>query len=290
VNYNGGENVKAGDPIALIGSLEEEREVQTTRATIAQKQADLEELLSTPRPEDVAVAEQELETAKTAAQFSKDEADRLEVVYKAGHISLEDYADARKKAEVDAQQVVQAQANLIKVKAGPHPKQIEALRYEIAGLQEQLNYYELQLTKAKLTMPFDGRITTINLRDLVGKWLDKGALFAHVEDDSSVRVEFDIPEADVSEFVVGADVRIKMQTYPDVYFVGKVVDIAPAVDTAAEQGQVVKVTSVIPNQNRALKSGMTGFGKIDGGTKPVIVAFSRAIVRFFLIEVWSWLP
>ena len=67
------------------------------------------------------------------------------------------------------------------------------------------------------------------------------------------------------------------------------VDIAPAVDDG-EQGNVVIVTTVIDNPDGVLKSGMTGFGKIDGGTKPVIVAFSRAIVRFFLIELWSWLP
>jgi len=53
---------------------------------------------------------------------------------------------------------------------------------------------------------------------------------------------------------------------------------------------VLKVTTLIPNQDGTLKAGMTGYGKIDGGTKPVIVAFTRAIVRFFLIEFWSWLP
>jgi len=105
-----------------------------------------------------------------------------------------------------------------------------------------------------------------------------------------VRVEFAIPQSDVSEFALGADVRIKIWTYPDRIFPGKVIDIAPSVDEELEQGMVLKVTTLIPNQDGTLKAGMTGYGKIDGGTKPVIVALTRAIVRFFLIEFWSWLP
>jgi multidrug efflux pump subunit AcrA (membrane-fusion protein) len=95
----------------------------------------------------------------------------------------------------------------------------------------------------------------------------------------------------VGEFQAGASVRIKIWTYPDRIFTGTVSEIAPAVDSEHENGgEVLKVTTFIDNKDGLLKSGMTGFGKIDGGTKPVIVAFSRAIVRFFLIEVWSWLP
>ena len=67
-------------------------------------------------------------------------------------------------------------------------------------------------------------------------------------------------------------------------------EIAPAVDSEHEEGEVLKVTTIIDNADGLLVSGMTGYGKIDGGTMPVGVAFSRAIVRFFLIEVWSWLP
>jgi len=290
VPFNGGEEVAAGTLIAKISSLEEERHVQETRAEIAKRQADLEELLSTPRPEDVQLAQQKLDTARTSAQFSREEVTRLEPVFKGGHISLEDFEQSRKRANVDAQQVLEAESELRKVKAGPHPKEIEALRYEIAGLQEALVYYEQQLEKTNLYMPFDGRITTTNLRDKLGLYLKKGDLFATVENDQQLRVEFDVPESDVGDFGVGSAVRIKSWTYPDRVFAGKVTEIAPAVDSEHEEGEVLKVTTIIDNTDGALVSGMTGYGKIDGGTMPVGVAFSRAIVRFFLIEVWSWLP
>ena len=66
-------------------------------------------------------------------------------------------------------------------------------------------------------------------------------------------------------------------------------DISPVVE-ADTFGRVVTVSTVINNDERLLKTGMTGFGKIEGGTKPVIVAFTRMLVRFFSIEMWSWIP
>ena len=68
-----------------------------------------------------------------------------------------------------------------------------------------------------------------------------------------------------------------------------VTGIAPVVDQE-KYANVIVVTTEVPNPDGLLRSGMTGFAKIDGGSKPVIVAFTRMFVRFFLIEIWSWLP
>ncbi len=35
---------------------------------------------------------------------------------------------------------------------------------------------------------------------------------------------------------------------------------------------------------------MTGYAKVEADRVPLIVAFTRPLLRFFLIEFWSWLP
>jgi putative peptide zinc metalloprotease protein len=55
-------------------------------------------------------------------------------------------------------------------------------------------------------------------------------------------------------------------------------------------GQVVRVQIAVEDPEDRLKSGMTGAGKARGGWYPAIVVFTRALARFFLVEVWSWLP
>lgn len=65
--------------------------------------------------------------------------------------------------------------------------------------------------------------------------------------------------------------------------------IAPAADTAT-YGQVVRVQLTISDPEGRLKSGMTGSAKIEGARYPAVYVFTRALWRFFMVEVWSWLP
>jgi putative peptide zinc metalloprotease protein len=52
----------------------------------------------------------------------------------------------------------------------------------------------------------------------------------------------------------------------------------------------VRVNADIPNDEGELKSGMTGYAKIAGGEMPVWRAYLSLFVRFFDVEVWSWIP
>ncbi|NJM97108.1 MAG: hypothetical protein HC800_07940 [Phormidesmis sp. RL_2_1] len=62
--------------------------------------------------------------------------------------------------------------------------------------------------------------------------------------------------------------------------------------TAAEPaaGRMLHVIIELPNPSGVLRPGMTGYAKIEGTTMPVAAAFSRSLIRFIKVEVWSWLP
>jgi putative peptide zinc metalloprotease protein len=289
VLVGGGEFADEGAIIARMSAQEEQRAVQSTQAEIAEQQARLEELISRPRPEDVRLAEQQLETARVQLRYSIEEVDRLEGLREDGFVSNEDYQDAVRRREVDRAEVLEAEANLVRVSTPAHPKDIEAAEANLEGLRQELAYRQGQLERTILRMPFTGRVVTINLKDKQGQYLDKGAFFATVENAESVRVQFRIPQSDVSEINVGGETLVKFWAYPGKTFTGEIVDISPAVEEE-DQGEVVIVTTMIPNEDGLLKSGMTGFGKVRGERKTVLEVFSRAIVRFFLVEMWSWLP
>ena len=57
-----------------------------------------------------------------------------------------------------------------------------------------------------------------------------------------------------------------------------------------EFGRVVRVSVRVPNPDGRLASNMTGHAKIEVGERPVWEVFSRIVVRFFEVELWSWLP
>ena len=225
---------------------------------------------------------------------------------------------ATKQQEVESSQrelaskqqaVAQKQANLELVKSGPYPDDIQVARKELeaarAGLnrqQQQLKYDREQLQRTQLVMPIDGRLVTSYLDQKVGTYLKQGQTFAVAEDDRSIRGEVRVAEYNVGEFALGASVEIKLLAYPNRPFIGKVVSIEPAASaenapsttikepTANITDRFVRVIVDIPNREEILKSSMTGYAKITGSTKPVIVAFTRPIIRFIQVEIWSWLP
>ena len=289
VMHKDGEFLKAGIIVATLSSYEQEKNLLTTQASILEQEARLEQLRNTPTKEDINLAKSRLETARTQYKYTSESAKRLEALYKDGNVSLDDYQDEQKQMMVDRAQVSEAQANLDKVIAGPHPKEIEAAEFELRRLKEKLKYDQEEINRTNLTMPMGGRIVTENLDHLVGQFLDEGDYFATVENDEYVRIQIKVPESDISDVKLESDARFKVWAHGDRLFYGQVTEIAP---TALEEkyGKVIVVTVVVPNEDDLLKSGMTGFGKVDGGSKLVIVAFTRMLVRFFTIEMWSWIP
>lgn len=216
---------------------------------------------------------------------------------------------SRRELATKQQTVAQREANLKLVLSGPYPDDIQVARKELeaakAGLnrqQQQLKYEREQLQRTQLIMPIDGRLVTSYLDQKIGSFLKQGQTFAVAEDDRSIRAELRIAEYNVGEFSLGAPVEIKLLAYPNRPFFGKVISIEPAASAENDSNATVKeptnklsdrfikVIVDIPNQEEILKSSMTGYAKIQGSTKPLFVAFTRPIVRFIEVEIWSWLP
>ncbi len=289
VYFRGGEWVKKGTVVAKMASYDQQKNLLSTQANLAEREAELQKLLTSPTPEELALARQQLATAVTRVKFSEENVKRQERLYKEGFVSSEKYEDALRQLELDRAEVDEKTKNLELVEHSVHPQDIAAKRAEIERLRHDLDYYRDELKRTNLIMPIDGRLVTLNLHYLEGKYLTEGTVFATAEDDRTVPVEIAIPESDVSEIAIGRTSRLKVWTYPNTIFTGKVTEISPAV-SEADQGYVIKAISQVPNEKGTLKSGMTGYAKVDGGTKPVIVAFTRMLVRFFMVEGWSWLP
>ncbi|MBA2748927.1 MAG: efflux RND transporter periplasmic adaptor subunit [Tatlockia sp.] len=355
VFFEGGDGqwIKQKNLIANMESVDIDNEVQTLgesikrqQAELASQQANLSKLIATPRPEDVAVANQkiavaqgqlkvanqQIEVAKiqvvratNKSEFSAREAARFKALYQQGAYSLQQYENIEKQNELDRNEIVEkqqsviefqqnlevknqslieAKANLAVVLSGSHPqditaarKQVEAADAEVQRLKQQLKYTESQVKRTALLMPIDGRLITPYLERKIGTYLKQGETFAVAEDDRHISGELQIPEYSTGDFVLNGKVEVKLLSYPDKPLVGKVISIQPnavsestnSAETSAN-GRVINVIVDVPNPDEKLKAGMTGYAKIEGKTLPLIVAFTRPIVRFIQVEVWSWLP
>ena len=74
---------------------------------------------------------------------------------------------------------------------------------------------------------------------------------------------------------------------------GAVLPATVAVAPAANEKQqltVVRVLTEFPNNDGRLKSNLTGYAKIGTHNKPVWKVLLWPLIRWVMVEVWSWIP
>jgi putative peptide zinc metalloprotease protein len=289
IYFDGGELVEKGTVIGRLDYSEYAAQEKIYAARMLEQKAMIAELKSRPRPEEVLLASRALDVEKTRVKFSEAKVYRLEKLYTERTTSFEELDDARREYRIDQDQVKEKLANLKLVELGASSDQIAAADAKLKSLEEERNYYLDKIEKSKLYMPFNGRIVDIHLQQKIGSFLEKGKPLTVVENTDQVFAQIEIPEPDIGYIEQSARAIIRPNAMQNQEFQGVVSTVAPNVEKL-RFGKVVQVVTVLENKDGIIKTGMTGYAKIDGGTLPVWKVFSLAILRFARVEVWSWIP
>lgn len=287
-----GDWVEAGRRLAHLSDWEQRHAMALIEADLEKTRAELALLQGGSKPELVATKERELEMAQVKARHAKKQQDLLAPGFKEGTISALEFEETVLQAEVTAAAVTVAEADLALVRADPLDAEVAVIQAQLGRLQEQARFQESELARTDILAPMAGRVTTPRVDRKLGQFLHEGDLILEIQDDRAIEAEILAPETDVADVQLGRSVEIKLWGHPTRVFRGEVTRIAPTVEEDADSPfvRVVRVSTRIDNPAGLLRTNMTGYAKVDGGEKPVAVAFTRMLVRFFTIEVWSWLP
>lgn len=289
VYFDGGEFVKKGTVIGHLSHSEYDAQEKTYAAKVTEQEAIIEELKNKPRPEELQVALDELETQRTRALFSRAKTERLQTLYRRGAISLEDLEDARRNYEVDTNLVKEKTSNYELIKAGATPNEIAAAEAKLKAYQEQQDYYRERIEKSTFSMPFNGKIVTMHLKDKIGSYLNKGEALSMVEYLKVVKAEIEVPESDIDFVKPQAVVRLRSRVDHTQNLVGTVLSVNQNV-TEQRYGRVINVITLVNNTSDLFKTGMTGYAKIESRTMPLGKVLAMPLIRFASVDIWSWLP
>jgi multidrug efflux pump subunit AcrA (membrane-fusion protein) len=298
-----GDLVKIGQPIAMIDPREYQRNYEATSEQLAAAQAKLALAVAGPKVESVATAESELqkanqqvEQARVKSESSTSRAKRYDKAYADHLVAEQDYENViaaadndRQALEVALKEQVVAQAQLDLTKSGTRPEEIDALRAEVQTLQAMWNDLRKQIELTTLTSPVAGRVITPYVDQKVHHYLKTGDLFAKIEESATIRAEVEVPEEDAPDVKQGALVRVVPWAFPSEVFYGTVVEVAPAANQNS-QLTVVRILSEFPNNDGRLKSNLTGYAKIATHNKPIWRVLLWPLIRWVMVEVWSWIP
>ena len=252
--------VEAGDRVKkgqLLGQLDKE-EIQ---AQVAQSQAELQAAEASMKG-----AEADYERAKVDAEgpdvpLLKRAFVRAEGMAKEGVVSASALDDAQKNYEMalNKQNVAKAQLVVLRAKVAQSEATVAQDRAHLKQLQEQLGYTDIE-------SPIDGVVLSrdVEMGDAVSSILVLGSsatLVMTLGDTSEVYVKGKVDESDIGKVYLGQPARIKVESFKDKTFQGKVTRISP-MGVEKDNVTTFEVRVSINNPGGELKAEMTANAEI----------------------------
>jgi HlyD family secretion protein len=153
-----------------------------------------------------------------------------------------------------------AQSNLKKIEAAE--QDVEAARAQVASAKAALDVAEIQLDHAELRAPYAGIVLSRNLEP--GEVVTPSQEVIAIADLSTVDLKLFVAETEIGRIAPGQPVAVKIDTFPEKTYAGRVAYISPQaeftpkiIQTHKERVKLVYLVKVsVPNPNFELKSGM----------------------------------
>src|SRR3984893_10895791 len=249
-----GDKVKKGQVLAEL----DKEEIQ---ARVAQAQAQLEASSASLNG-----TRADLERAKVDAEgpdvpLLKRAYVRAQGMAKEGVVSASALDDAQKNYEMslNKQNVSKAQLQVLQAKIGQAQGQVAQDRANLKQLEEQLGYTTIE-------SPIDGIILSrdVEIGDAVSSILVLGSsatLVMTLGDTSEVYVKGKVDESDIGKVYLGQPARIKVESFKDKTFTGKVTKISP-MGVEKDNVTTFEVRVSINNPGGELKAEMTANAEI----------------------------
>jgi len=249
-----GDRVKKGQVLADLDKEEIEAQVAKARAQLEASEASLKG------------AQADLERAKVDAEgpdvpMLQRAYERAEGMAKQGVVSASSLDDAQKNyvLAVNKQNVAKAQVQVLSAKAGQAQAQVLQDEANLKQLEEQLSY-------TTIVSPIDGLVLSrdVEVGDAVSSILVLGSsatLVMTLGDTSEVYVKGKVDESDIGKVYLGQPARIKVESFKDKTFYGKVTKISP-MGVEKDNVTTFEVRVSINNPGGELKAAMTANAEI----------------------------
>jgi HlyD family secretion protein len=252
--------VEAGDRVKK-GQLLAQLDKDEIQAQVAQSQAELQAADASMK-----AAEADYERAKVDAEGPdvpplKRAYERAQGMAKDGVVSQSALDDAEKNytMALNKQNVAKAQLVVLRAKMAQAQATVAQDRAHLKQLEEQLSYTDIE-------SPIDGVVLSrdVEMGDAVSSILVLGSsatLVMTLGDTSEVYVKGKVDESDIGKVYLGQPARIKVESFKDKTFVGKVTRISP-MGVEKDNVTTFEVRVSINNPGGELKAEMTANAEI----------------------------
>jgi multidrug resistance efflux pump len=210
VHVDEGDHVKAGEPIVTLDASLLNFQIREQESLVEQAQANLLRVRKGPRSE-------ELQRAKLEWGRAEGERKRLEALYREGVIGKQQYDNAVTAAATALQAYRELQR-------GSRAEDIAAAEAELKSRENRLAYLQRQKEETIVKAPADGVVESMALRP--GDLVTPNQPVARILELDQIWVRVYVPETKLGLVHTGQNVHIRVDTFPDRVFNGKIVEIS----------------------------------------------------------------
>ncbi len=256
VNWIGvdkGDHVREGQVLVRLEDDEYQAQLMQAKGQLANLQARLDEALHGSRPEEIAQAQANLDSAKADLADAKVTLDRTKELIRENLTPKQSLDDAQSRYDGAIHKVNSLQKAFELVKLGPRQEEIDALRGQVQQAQGALAYAENQLSDTIIRAPVTGTILERAVEkgefvttSFVGDRGAKGYVVS-LADLNDLEVELDISQNDFAKLHSGQHGIVTTDAFPDRKYEGFIKEISPEANRQKATVQI-KVKIVKPDE------------------------------------------
>jgi hypothetical protein len=160
---------------------------------------------------------------------------------------------------------------------------------QLAQAEAQLALVLDRLARTRLVAPYDGVVVSGDLSQRLGSPVQQGETMFEVAPLDAYRVILQVDERDVAWVAAGQSGHLRLSGRPHEAIDFMVTQVTP-VSTAAEGRNFFRVEASLDPAASGVGPGMEGIGKIEAGRARLIWIWTRGLVDWLRLWIWSWTP
>ncbi len=167
--------------------------------------------------------------------------------------------------------------------------QVRILTAQIDQAKAQLDLLEDQLSRTRVAAPFNGVVVTGDLSQMLGSPVERGQVLFEIAPLDAYRLIMQVDERDIADISVGQRGQLLLSAFPGEPLPFRVEAVTP-VSTAREGRNYFRVEAQLENTPKRLRPGMEGVGKVEVDRRLLIWIWTRQVIDWVRLKLWTWLP
>lgn len=253
-----GDRVSQGQPLARLDTRNLQAQRKQLEARLAGALAQLEQLETGPRQEDIAAAEARVRNLEKELELKEIQRSRREFLYQEGAISREQRDEFATQEEVLEARLDEAKSELEELLNGTRQEEIAAQRATVQELEASIEDIDVTLSKSVLKAPFNGIVSQRYLDE--GTVIQTGQAVIRLVENALPEARIGLPTTMTNNLSIGSSQTVTINSQE---FSATVSAILPEIDPETRTQEVVlkldraAITQTSPGQTVRLIRNQT---------------------------------